>query len=476
MEFGQYSILAEVNTAYREFLRAQIHRILLDGYGVLDVRTVFFRFLRLSSRMRSLKRSVERRGDGRESSKEGNVKGDNNRARIGKVFATITNPVRKEYTGSAPKCTNCNFYHVPETPCQMCTNYNRLGHFAKDCRAGPKMKTLLNAKNPTTAYGACYECDGTDHYNSTCPMLNRAPGQGVNLPNQAMAIEGGQGCGNNGNLVRGRAFVMGAEEARQDPNIVTGTFYLNNQYATMLFDYGADYSFVSTTFMPLLDIKPSSIGLSYEIEIASGNLVEINKVVRGCKLDIEGHTFDIDLILFGHGSFDVIIGMVWLVYEERPEEKVKHLMSVKVEEPKLKDIIIVQNFFETNKEHEVHLGLILDLLKKEKLYAKFSKCEFWLQEVQFLGHVVNNDGIHVDPNKIEAVKNQEAPKSLTKVRSFLGPEDFMVYCDASCQGMRYVLMQRSKVTAYASRQLKIHKKNYTTHDLELGAVIFALKI
>ncbi|GJZ36603.1 putative reverse transcriptase domain-containing protein [Tanacetum coccineum] len=173
------------------------------------------------------------------------------------------------------------------------------------------------------------------------------------------------------------------------------------------------------------------------------------------------------------------------------------------------------------------------LLKKEKLYAKFSKCEFWLQEVQFLGHVVNRDGIHVDPSKVESVKNWKTPESSTEIRSFLGlagyyrrfienfskiakpltlltqknkayvwgdkqdeafqilkeklcnapvlalpdgPDDFVVYCDASKQGFGSVLMQRGKVIAYASRQLKKHEKNYTTHDLELGAVVFALKI
>ncbi|GJU98277.1 putative reverse transcriptase domain-containing protein [Tanacetum coccineum] len=128
-------------------------------------------------------------------------------------------------------------------------------------------------------------------------------------PNQAMAIEGGQGRGNNGNPTRGRAFMMGAEEARQDPNIMTGTFTLNNHYATILFDYSADYSFVSTTFIPLLSMEPSRLGFTYEIEIASGQLVEINKVIRGCKLEIEGHTFDINLIPFGHRSFNMIVGM-----------------------------------------------------------------------------------------------------------------------------------------------------------------------
>ncbi|GJX27197.1 putative reverse transcriptase domain-containing protein [Tanacetum coccineum] len=194
------------------------------------------------------------------------------------------------------------------------------------------------------------------------------------------------------------------------------------------------------------------------------------------------------------------------------------------------DILI---YSKSEEEREVHLKTILDLLKKEKLYAKFSKCEFWLQEVQFLGHVVNRDGIHVDPSKVESVKNWMTPESPTEIRSFLGlagyyrrfienfskiakpltlltqknkayvwgdkqdeafqilkeklcnapvlalpdgPDDFVVYCDASKQGFGSVLMQRGKVIAYASRQLKKHEKNYTTHDLELGAVVFALKI
>ncbi|GKB87519.1 putative nucleotidyltransferase, ribonuclease H, partial [Tanacetum coccineum] len=193
------------------------------------------------------------------------------------------------------------------------------------------------------------------------------------------------------------------------------------------------------------------------------------------------------------------------------------------------DILI---YSKSKEEHEVHLRLVLELLKNEKLYAKFSKCEFSLQEVHFLGHVVNQNGIQVDPSKIEAVKNWKAPTTPSEIRSFLGLagyyrrfianfskiakpltsltqknkkyewgveqeeafqtlknnlcdasilslpygiEDFVVYCDASNQGLGCVLMQRGKVIAYASRQLKIHEKNYTTHDLELGAVVFALK-
>ncbi|KAJ9542011.1 hypothetical protein OSB04_028517 [Centaurea solstitialis] len=184
-------------------------------------------------------------------------------------------------------------------------------------------------------------------------------------------------------------------------------------------------------------------------------------------------------------------------------------------------------------EPEQQLRLIQEMLKTEELYAKFSKYEFWVREVKSLGHVVNKEGIHVDPAKIEAIKKWEAPKTPIEIRQFLGlagyyrrfianfskiaqplttstqkdkkfiwgekqeeafqllkhklcnapilalPEgtdNFVVYCDASHQGFGCVLMQNEKVIAYASRQLKVHEKNYTTHDLELGAVVFALKI
>ncbi|GJU78891.1 putative reverse transcriptase domain-containing protein [Tanacetum coccineum] len=194
------------------------------------------------------------------------------------------------------------------------------------------------------------------------------------------------------------------------------------------------------------------------------------------------------------------------------------------------DILI---YSKDEREHEEHLKTILELLKEEKLYAKFSKCEFWIPKVQFLGHVIDSRGIHVDPAKIESIKDWASPKTPTEIRQFLGlagyyrrfiegfskiaksmtkltqkgikfdwgekeenafqlikqklcsapilalpegSEDFVVYCDASHKGLGAVLMQREKVIAYASRQLKVHEKNYTTHDLELGSVVFALKI
>ncbi|GKD61822.1 putative reverse transcriptase domain-containing protein [Tanacetum coccineum] len=129
----------------------------------------------------------------------------------------------------------------------------------------------------------------------------------------------------------------------------------------------------------------------------------------------------------------------------------------------------------SRKEHEGHLRLILKLLKEEKLYAKFSKCEFWLSNVQFLGHVIDSEGIHVDPAKIESIKDW-ANCVVRLLALPEGSEYFVVYCDASHKGLGAVLMQREKVIAYASCQLRVYDKNYTTHDPELGAIVFTLKM
>ncbi|GJS21087.1 putative reverse transcriptase domain-containing protein [Tanacetum coccineum] len=163
------------------------------------------------------------------------------------------------------------------------------------------------------------------------------------------------------------------------------------------------------------------------------------------------------------------------------------------------DILV---YSKSKEEHEVHLREVLETLRKERLYAKFSKCEFWLQEVQFLGHVINSKGLKVDPTKIEAVMNWQAPKSLNKKntpfewgeeqeKSFVtlqkklceapiflseGTEDMVIYSDASYSSLGCVLMQRGKVIAYASIQLKKHEENYLTPNLEFAAVEFALKI
>nr|GEZ14119.1 putative reverse transcriptase domain-containing protein [Tanacetum cinerariifolium] len=199
---------------------------------------------------------------------------------------------------------------------------------------------------------------------------------------------------------------------------------------------------------------------AYAITRGGGNLdsnvvTEFQKpvVLRGCTLGLLGHLFDIDLMLVELHNFDVIMGMDWLA-KYHPlivcDEKVVRI-------PYGDEVLI-----ESRKEHEGHLKLIMRLLKKEELYAKFSKCEFWLskgEKAEALFHLLKQ--------KLYSALILALPE---------GSENFVVYCDASHKGLGAILMQKEKVIAYASRQLKVHEKIYTAYDIELGAVVFALKM
>nr|GEY55829.1 putative reverse transcriptase domain-containing protein [Tanacetum cinerariifolium] len=301
--------------------------------------------------------------------------------------------------------------------------------------------------------------------------------------------------------VRGRVYAIKDAELKGS-NVVTGTVLLNNHYAFVLFDLGSDRSFVDTRFSFMLDIDLVKIGSSYKVELADGRVVSTNTVLKGFTLNLVNHVFEIDLMLIKLGTFDVII--VWKQDVDSQSDKgvsrLKVISCIKapfrtryghfefqvmpfgltsvpavfidlmkrVCNPYLDKFIImfIDEIFVYSKgeeEHEKHLKIILELLKKERLYVKFSKCDFWLDSVQFLGHVIDHSAVHVDHIKIEAIKT--LPE---------GTKDLVVYCDVALKGFGAVLMKREKVIAYASRQLKVHEENYSTHDLELGAIVFAL--
>ncbi|GJX26611.1 putative reverse transcriptase domain-containing protein [Tanacetum coccineum] len=657
---------------------------------------------------------------------------------------------RRPYGGPKPLCSKCNYHH--KGPCApKCYKCNRFGHVSHDCRSPPNVNTGANQR-------ACFECGAQGHFKKDCLKLKNNNNRGNQARNAKAQV---------------KVYDVDNAGANLDNNIVTCTFLLNNRYTSILFDTGADRSFVSTAFSSRIIITPTALDHDYNVELADGRIVGLNTIIRGCTLNLLNHPFNIDLMPVELGSFDVIIGMDWLAKYHAVivcAEKIvripfgdeilivrgdgssnKHgtrlniisctkaqeyltkgchvfLANItttkdedKSKEKRLEDVPVVQEFPEvfpedlpgipptrqvefridlvpgatpvarapyrlapsemkelaeqlqeltdkgfirpssspwgapvlfvkkkdgsfrmcidyrelnkltvknryplpriddlfdqlqgssiyskidlrsgyhqlrvreedipktafrtryghyefqvmsfgltnapavfmdlmnrvckpyldkfvivfiddiliyskSKKEHEEHLRQILKLLKKEELYAKFSKCEFWISRVQFLGHVIDCRGIHVDPAKIESIKDWASPKTPTEIRQFLGlagyyrrfiegfskiaktmtkltqkgvkfdwgdkqeaafqllkqklcsapilalpegSEDFIAYCDASKKGLGAVLMQREKVISYASRQLKIHEKNYTTHDLELGAVVFALKI
>ncbi|GKB43172.1 putative reverse transcriptase domain-containing protein, partial [Tanacetum coccineum] len=156
--------------------------------------------------------------------------------------------------------------------------------------------TTLGNVHPSveTARGACYECGNTGHIKKNCPKLkNRRNGNG------------------NG-VAQGRAYALGGRDASPDSNVITGTFLLNNRYATILFDTGADRSFVSNTFNALINITPTTLENHYDIELADGKIIRVNTIIRGCTLNFMNHPFNIDLMPVPLGSFDIIIGMDWL--------------------------------------------------------------------------------------------------------------------------------------------------------------------
>ncbi|GJQ97434.1 putative reverse transcriptase domain-containing protein [Tanacetum coccineum] len=663
------------------------------------------------------------------------------RQNVAKVYNMGTGE-RKPYGGSLPKCTKCHLYHNGLCT-QKCHKCNKVGHFTRDCRSSGNTNVANTQKGNGAAPkgNGCFECGAQGYFKRDCPKLkNKDRGNG-NAQGWVYAV--------------GNAEKRGNASGNPDANVVTGTFLLNNHYASILFDTGADRSFISTAFSSLINIAPTPLENCYDVELADGKLVGIDTIIRGYTLNFLDHPFNIDLMPVELGTFDVIIDMDWLrrchtviVCDEKLVQvpygnetltfcgnessngresrltviscsKAQEYMakgcqvflaqiSAKKEEDKsegkqIKDVPIVRDFPEvfpedlpglpparpvefqidlipgaapvarapyrlapsemkelseqlqelsdkgfirpssspwgapvlfvkkkdgsfrmcidyrelnkltvknryplpriddlfdqlqgssiyskidlrsgyhqlrvreqdipktafrtryghyefqvmpfglTNapavfmdlmnrvckpyldkfvivfiddiliyskdeKEHEEHLKAILELLKKEKLYAKFSKCEFWIPKVQFLGHVIDSRGIHVDPAKIESIKDWASPKTPTEIRQFLGlagyyrrfiegfskiaksmtkltqkgikfdcgekeenaiklikqklcsalilalpkgSEDFVVYCDVSHKGLGDVLMQREKVIAYPSRQLKVHEK------------------
>ncbi|GJY29909.1 putative reverse transcriptase domain-containing protein, partial [Tanacetum coccineum] len=396
-----------------------------------------------------------------------NQQQQNKRQNTGRAYTAGTGE-KKPYGGSKPLCAKCNYHH--DGPCApKCHKCNKVGHFARDCRSAGNANNANNQRGTRTGQKpTCFECGVQGHFKRECPKLKNNKNRGNQVGNDRAPA---------------KVYVVGHAGTNPDSNIVTGTFLLNNRYASILFDTGADRSFVSTAFSSQMDITPSTLDHYYDVEpsltlriisfdaiigmdwlaryqaiivcaekivcIPWGNetlivhgdgsnqgyeahlhIISNSKtqeyMLKGCpiflahvttKEDLPGLPptrqveFQIDLI---PGAAPVAQAPYRLAPSEMKElsEQLKELSDKGFIRPssspwgapvlfvkkKDKSFWMCIDYQELNKltnkqEHKEHLKLILELLKKEELYAKFSKCEFWIPKVQFLGHVIDSEGI-----------------------------------------------------------------------------------
>nr|GEU33524.1 putative reverse transcriptase domain, ribonuclease H-like domain protein [Tanacetum cinerariifolium] len=482
-----------------------------------------------------------------------------------------------EYKGHKPFCNCCKKHHNGNF-WATCHNYERPSHRAKDCK---RKSTPI-----------CYECGEKGYTQNYCPKQNNPQGE----------------------QARGRAYVIKEADKDQGPNVVMGTFLLNNRYATVLFNSGSDKSFVNTSFSHLIDIDLVTLNTNYKVELADGRVASTNIVwlveqdviivcgktvvhvpYKNKTLVVEGDREDVPVIQDFPEVFpddlpvlppprqvefriDLAPGAASVArvpYRLAPSEMkelAKQLQELSEKgfirpssSPWGAPVLLVKkkdgsfhmciDYRELNKltvknRYPLPRITIYSINFKVPAYIRRSTYERVItnsvlgrktspslplgpKSVQFLGHVIDSKGIHVDPAKIATIKNWATLTTPTEVRQFLGLvgyyqrfiegfsliskpltkltqknkkfeweteveeafqmlkqklccapilalpkglDDFVVYCDASLRGFGAILMQREKVIAYASRQLRTHEENYTTHDLELGAVVFALRL
>nr|GEU97197.1 putative reverse transcriptase domain, ribonuclease H-like domain, aspartic peptidase domain protein [Tanacetum cinerariifolium] len=358
-----------------------------------------------------------------------NKQQQNKRQNTGRAYTTRPSE-RREYDGSLKKCSKCNYYHN----CPCAPKYhkrNKVGHLAWDCRSSGN----ANA----------------GHFKRKCP----------NLKNKNRGNQGG-----NGNAPT-KVYVVGNAGTNPDSNVITCTFLLNNQCASILFDTGADRSFVATAFSSLINITPTTLDHYYDVKIADRKIIGINTIIRGCTLKFLNHPFNIDLMPVELGSFNVIIGMDWLAKYHVVIVCDEKLVCIPfgnetlIEEKRLKDVPIVRDF--------------------PKVFFEDLRGLSPTRQVEFhIDLIPGAAPVALAPYRLAPSEMKELSEQLQELsdKGFIRPraENFIVYCDASHKVLGIILMQNKKVIAYASRQLKIHEKKYTTHDLELGVVVFALKI
>ncbi|GJV77311.1 putative reverse transcriptase domain-containing protein [Tanacetum coccineum] len=219
----------------------------------------------------------------------------NKRQNTGKAY-TAGSGEKKPYGWSKPLRSKCNYHHDGQCAPKFYKS-NRVSHLAHDCRSTANANTANNQRGTRTGQKAtCFECRAQGHFKRECPKLKNK-----NRGNQ----------GGNGNALA-KVYVIGRVGTNSDSNVVTGTFLLNNRYASILFDIGADMSFVSTAFSSQIDIIQTTLDHYYDVELADGRIIGLNTIIQGFTLNFLNHPFNIDLMPVELGSFEVIIGMDWL--------------------------------------------------------------------------------------------------------------------------------------------------------------------
>ncbi|KAJ0654824.1 putative transcription factor interactor and regulator CCHC(Zn) family [Helianthus annuus] len=235
----------------------------------------------------------------------------------------------KGYMGAQPKCNSCQRHHSGRCGLKVCEACGKAGHLKETCWATAGRGGQGGYGNRNNRGGAGNRPQGNQGGDGNrANHANQAGTVNRNQGNNQAGNNGGNGqrpgcfnCGDVGhykrncpelNQARGRVFNIEAREARQDPNVVTGTFPVNQRYASVLFDTGADYSFASLEFKNMLGLAASKLDIPYSIELANGKLVEANEVIRGCVIELGEREFALDLLPVQLGSFDVVVGMDWL--------------------------------------------------------------------------------------------------------------------------------------------------------------------
>ncbi|GJY36904.1 putative reverse transcriptase domain-containing protein [Tanacetum coccineum] len=237
---------------------------------------------------------------------------------------------KKPYGGSKPQCAKCNYHH--DGPCApKCHKCNRVSHLARDCRSTANANTTNNQRGTRAGQKpTCYECRARGHFKRDCPKLKNN-----NHGNQ----------GGNGNAPV-KVYAVGRAGTNPDFNVVTGTFLLNNRYASVLFDTSADRSFVSTAFSSQIDITPSTLDHYYDVELADWRIIRLNTIIRGCTLNFLNYPLNIDLIPVEIGSRYRLVGKkymlkgcpIFLAHVTTKETEDKS------EKKRFEDVPIVRNF------------------------------------------------------------------------------------------------------------------------------------